>query len=145
MAAEAKTRPTDASVGDYIAAIADPDRAGDCRSLVRLMTRITKKKPVMWGPSIVGFDSYHYRYESGREGDACLMGFSYRKPELAIYVVAGFEGAGQMLESLGRHRTSKVCLYVKRLSDIDLEVLESLLRHSATEIRRRYPSTRADR
>lgn len=144
MAAEAKTKPADASVADYIDAIADPGRADDCRALVRLMTRLTKKKPVMWGPSIVGFDSYHYRYESGREGDSCLMGFSSRKSEIAIYVVAGFDGTEQTLARLGKHKTAKACLYVKRLADIDLKVLESLLRHSASEIRRRHPSAKRD-
>jgi len=139
MVEEAKTKPTDASVDDYIARIEDSQRADDCRALVKLMTRLTKKKPVMWGPSIVGFDSYHYRYDSGREGDACLMGFSSRKADIAIYVVAGFDGTERLLASLGKHKTAKACLYVKRLSDINLEVLESLLAHSAEEIRRRYP------
>jgi hypothetical protein len=97
MVEEAKTKPTDASVDDYIARIEDSQRADDCRALVKLMTRLTKKKPVMWGPSIVGFDSYHYRYDSGREGDACLMGFSSRKADIAIYVVAGFDGTERLL------------------------------------------------
>jgi hypothetical protein len=107
-----------------------------------MMTRLTKKKPVMWGPSIVGFDSYHYRYDSGREGDACLMGFSSRKAEIAIYVTAGFEGTEQILAKLGKFRAATACLYVKRLSDIDLSALEELLLHSTAEIRRRHPARR---
>jgi Domain of unknown function (DU1801) len=140
MPAEAKTKPTTASVDDYIAAIPDSARVGDCRALVKLMTKLTKKKPVMWGPSIVGFDKYHYRYDSGREGDACLMGFSSRGSSIAIYVVSGFEGAESILSTLGKHKTSKACLYIKRLADIDLKALEALLAHSSAEIRRRHPT-----
>jgi hypothetical protein len=136
---EAKTQPTKASVAAYIAAIDDADRRQDCRALVKLMTAVTGRKPVMWGPSIVGFDAYHYKYESGHEGDCCLLGFSSRKADLTLYLYAGFDGAEALLAKLGRHRTSKACLYVKRLSDLDLGVLEQLLRHSAAELRRRYP------
>ena len=140
MPTEPKTKPTPASVDAYIAAIADETRVADCKALVRLMTRLTGKKAVMWGPSIVGFDSYHYRYDSGREGDACLMGFSSRGSDIAIYVVSGFDGTQGILASLGKHKTSKACLYVKRLADIDLKALEALLAHSSAEIRRRYPA-----
>jgi hypothetical protein len=140
MQAEAKTKPTSASVDGYLAAIADDKRIADCKALVKLMAKLTKKKPVMWGPSIVGFDSYHYKYDSGREGDACLMGFSSRGSDIAIYVVSGFEGTESILSSLGKHKTSKACLYIKRLADIDVKALEALLRHSASEIRRRYPA-----
>jgi hypothetical protein len=108
--------------------------------LIKLMTKLTKKRPVMWGPSIVGFDSYHYRYDSGREGDACLMGFASRGSDIAIYVVSGFDGTESILSTLGKHKTSKACLYVKRLADIDLNALGALLTHSAAEIRRRYPT-----
>ncbi len=140
MPAEVKTKPTAASVDDYIAALPDPARVADCKAMVKLMSRLTRKKPVMWGPSIVGFDSYHYTHESGREGDACLMGFSSRGRDIAIYVVSGFAGTEGLLSTLGRHRTSKVCLYIKRLADINLKTLEALLAHSAAEIRRRYPA-----
>lgn len=137
--AEAKTKPTDASVGDYIAAIPDAARQRDCRALIELMTRITQKKPVMWGPSIVGFDSYHYKYASGREGDACLLGFSSRKTDLTIYVSSGFEGTEPILAELGKFKTAKVCLYVKKLSDVDLGALEKLLRHAVAAMKRLYP------
>lgn len=144
MAADTKTRPTDADVDAHLAALGNPAREADCRTLVQLMGRLTKKPAVMWGPSIIGFDSYHYVYDSGREGDACLMGFASRKTDIAIYVVAGFDGTEALIARLGKCKTSKACLYVKRLSDIDLKVLEALLKHSAAEIRRRYPVRRAN-
>ena len=140
MPIEAKTKPTTASVDDYIAAISDKQRVLDCKALVKLMTTLTKKQPVMWGSSIVGFDSYHYKYDSGREGDACLMGFSSRGANLAIYVISGFDGTESILTSLGKHKTSKACLYIKRLADIDMKALEVLLSHSATVIRGQYPA-----
>lgn len=136
---EAKTQPTRASVAAYIAAIADPQRRQDCQALVELMSAITGKPAVMWGPSIVGFDAYHYKYDSGHEGDCCLLGFSSRKADLTIYLMSGFDGAEALLAKLGRHRTSKACLYVKRLADIDPGVLEKLLRQSAADTRKRYP------
>lgn len=137
--AEAKTKPTGASVDAYVAAIVSPVRRMDCEALIVLMSKITKCKPVMWGPSIVGFGNYHYRYASGREGDSCPIGFSSGRAHLTIYLASGFEGTESILAELGKFRTSKVCLYVKRLSDIDMKVLEKLLRFSATETKRRYP------
>jgi hypothetical protein len=136
---EAKTKPTKASVAQYIAAIEDPIRRQDCRALSKLMTAVTGKKAVMWGPGIVGFDTYHYKYDSGHEGDACVLGFASRKADLTIYLVPGFTGVEAHLAKLGKHRMSKACLYVKRLSDIDLGVLEKLLKASAAEVKRRYP------
>jgi hypothetical protein len=137
--AEPKTKATRASVDNYIDAIDDELRRDDCRALVKLMTRVTKEPPVMWGPSIVGFGSYHYRYASGHEGDSCLAGFSSRKGDISIYVTAGLEGQQPLLAKLGKHKAGKVCLYVKRLADIDLKTLESLVKNSVTEMRRRYP------
>jgi hypothetical protein len=136
---QAKTQATNASVGDYIAAQADAQRRSDCEALVQLMTRITQQAPVMWGPSIVGFGSYHYRYDSGREGDSCLLGFSSRKADLTIYATLGFEGAQALLDQLGKHKTAKACLYIKRLSDIHLPALEALLAHALAEMKRRHP------
>jgi hypothetical protein len=136
---ETKTKPTAGSVDDHIAALANPGRQRDCLTLVALMSRITDKPPAMWGPSIVGFDHYHYKYASGREGDSCLLGFSSTKSGLTIYVVSGFEGTESILSQLGKYKAAKVCLYVKALADINLEALEKLLRHSALEVRRRYP------
>jgi hypothetical protein len=138
--AELKTKPTDASVEDFIAGVEDEAKREDCRTLTVMMRRITGAEPVMWGPSIVGFGTYHYRYESGREGDWMLAGFSPRRRELTVYVMAGFKGAEKVLTRLGKHRTSSGgCLYIKKLADIDLEVLEELVRDSVDRLRRAYP------
>lgn len=139
--AELKTRPTDASVEDFIAAVDGDERRADCRTLVDLMRRVTGAEPMMWGPSIVGFGTYHYRYASGREGDWMLAGFSPRKRELTVYVMAGFSGADEALARLGKHRSSSgSCLYIKRLSDIDVDVLEELVRSSVEHLRNAYPT-----
>jgi hypothetical protein len=143
--AEPKTKPTGASVDDFIAGVDDEPRRADCRTLIELMSRVTGAEPVMWGPSIVGFGSYHYRYASGREGDWMVAGFSPRRRELTIYVMAGFEGAEALLARLGKHRTSSgSCLYIKRLSDVDLEVLEEIVRGSVETIRERYGETEGE-
>lgn len=138
--AESKTKPTKASVASYVAAVAGDDRRKDCKALIALMKKIMKCDPVMWGPSIVGFGSYHYKYESGREGDSCLVGFSARKTEFAIYASADFEGRAELLAKLGKFKGSKGCIYVKRVSDIDQDVLARLLKACAAELKRRYPS-----
>ena len=135
---ELKTKPTDASVEDFIAGVECEARRADCRALVAMMRRVTGVEPVMWGPSIVGFGSY--RYASGREGDWMLTGFSPRKRDLTVYIMAGFKGADETLARLGAHRSSSgSCLYIKRLSDIDLEVLEELVEASVERLRRAYP------
>lgn len=136
--AENKTKPTDASVDDYIPSIADEARRADCRYLVGMMSRVTGEPPRMWGASIVGFGTYHYRYASGREGDFFLTGFSSRKADLSLYVMAGFASFPALMAKLGRHRTGKSCLYVRRLADVDLEVLEELVRRSVKETRERH-------
>jgi hypothetical protein len=133
-----KTVDTDASVEDYLAAIADEARRDDCRALVQLMSGVTKRPPRMWGEAIVGFGSYRYRYESGREGDAPLVGFAARKGDISVYLLAGFEGQQALLARLGRHRMGKACLYVRRLSDVDMRVLEQLVAGSVAEVGRRY-------
>lgn len=139
--AEPKTKPTDVAVHDHLAAIEDDARRADCRALVELMTRVTGHEPVMWGPSIVGFDRYHYRYASGHEGDAAVVGFASGKRRLTLYLAPGYEGDATrgLLARLGRHERGKGCLYLKRLSDVDPDALEDLVRWSVTEIRRRYP------
>jgi len=136
--AENKTKPTDASVDGYIAAIDDESRRKDCAVLTRLMARATKLKPRMWGTSIVGFGSYHYKYESGREGDSCLTGFSSRKGDISIYLTASFPGHDELLARLGKHKMGKACLYIRRLSDVDSKVLEQLVAASAAEVKRRH-------
>jgi hypothetical protein len=136
---EAKTKPTTASVTAYLDAIEDATRRQDCQELVKLMTRVSGCKPKMWGPSIVGFDQYHYKYASGHEGDSCIIGFSSRKTDLTIYTVAGATGVEGLAAELGKHKASKSCLYVKRLEDIQLPVLEQLLTRAMAETRRMYP------
>lgn len=138
--AELKTRPTRASVAKFILSVEDETRRQDCRTLSEIMERVTGAKPVMWGPSIVGFGRYRYRYASGREGDWMLAGFSPRKRDLTVYVMAGFKRAEKTLAKLGKHRASSGgCLYLKRLSDVDLEVLEQLVRDSVEHLRRTHP------
>lgn len=136
--AENKTTPTDASVDDYIDAIDDKTRRSDCKALVKLMSEITKKPAKMWGGSIVGFGSYHYRYASGREGDMCLTGFSSRKGDISVYLVASGMNQEKLLSKLGRHKMGKACLYISRLSDVDEEVLRQLVVGSVAEVKRRY-------
>jgi hypothetical protein len=136
--AELKTARTNESADAFIDAIEDEPRREDCRTLLRLMKTVTGEKPAMWGPSIVGFGSYHYRYESGREGDWFLTGFSPRKRSLTLYIMAGFDRYDALLAKLGRHSTGKSCLYVKRLSDIDLDVLTELVAASLGHMRKHH-------
>jgi hypothetical protein len=137
--AELKTKQTDASVEAYLNAIEDTGRRDDCRALAALMRRVTRHEPKMWGTSIVGFGSYHYKYASGHEGDSCLAGFSSRKAEISLYLMPGLQAKATLLAALGRHKAGKGCLYIRRLSDIDVGVLETLVRESVAELRRRYP------
>lgn len=140
--AELKTKPTGASVGEFIGAVKDENRRAESQTLAAMMERVTGEEPVMWGPSIVGFGSYHYRYESGREGNWMLTGFSPRKRDLTVYVMTGFKGSEETLSRLGPHRRSSgSCLYIKRLADIDPETLEELIRASVERLRRTYPTT----
>lgn len=134
--AELKTRPTGGSVDEFLAGVADERRRQDCRALVELMRRVTGAEPAMWGPSIVGFGNYHYRYASGREGDWFVAGFSPRKSDLTLYIMSGFAGHEGLMARLGRHRTGKSCLYVKRLADLDPAVLEELVRRSVEHVSR---------
>lgn len=134
-----KTRPTGASVEAFIDAVEHPRRREDARTLLELMHRVTGEEPVMWGPSIVGYGSYHYRYASGQEADWPVVGFSPRKQNLSIYIMTGFEASDALLSRLGKHKTGKSCLYVNKLADVDLEVLETLVRASVAEMKRMYP------
>ena len=134
--AENKTKPTADSVATYLAAIADETRRKDCEALTKLMTKATKEKPKMWGTSIVGFGNYHYRYESGREGDTCLVGFSSRKGDISVYGLGSSPEHEQLLAQLGKHKMGKGCLYISRMSDVDRGVLERLIVSSVAEKRR---------
>ena len=135
-----KTRPNDASVEAFIDAVEHPRRREDARILLELMRRVTGEDPVMWGAAIVGFGRYHYRYASGQEGDWPIVGFSPRRQNLSIYIMPGFEAYGDLLSRLGKHKTGKSCLYVNKLADVDVDVLEALVRATAEEMKRRYPS-----
>ncbi|MFO7610134.1 MAG: DUF1801 domain-containing protein [Candidatus Krumholzibacteriia bacterium] len=137
---DAKTKPTTASVTAYLNAIEDESRRRDCKALAALMRKVTGCRARMWGESIVGFGSYHYKYASGHEGDSCLLGFSSRKGDISVYLVPGWEDAAPLLARLGKHRMGKGCLYLKRLDGVEMGVLEELLVGSVEETKRRYPS-----
>jgi hypothetical protein len=136
--AENKTKATEASVESYLAAIVDEARRTDCEALTKLMAKATRQQPTMWGTSIVGFGSYHYKYESGREGDSCLTGFSSRKGDISIYLVASFPGQQELLAKLGKHKMGKGCLYIRKLADVDLKVLEHLVIGAVAERKRHH-------
>jgi hypothetical protein len=141
--AENTTKATAVSAGDFIGQVADPQRRADARVLAAMMRRLTGEEPKMWGPSIVGFGSYHYRYDSGREGDMARVGFSPRTRELVVYLVDGYEQRGDLLSRLGKHRVGKSCLYIKKLSDVDQSVLEELIAASLVSMDEKYPRTPA--
>ena len=133
---ELKTRPTDASVARFLDDVPDAAKRDDCRTLVAMMEKASGQPPRMWGNSIVGFGSYHYKYDSGREGDWFLTGFAPRKQDLTLYIMPGFERYDDLLERLGRHKTGKSCLYIKRLADVDLDVLEELVTRSVERMQK---------
>lgn len=139
MAAEARTKPTAVSVADFIAAVEDPRRRADAEAACALLAEATGEPATMWGPSIVGFGAYHYRYASGHEGDAPLVGFSPRKANLVFYLSGCDEGRGDLLARLGKHKAGKGCVYVNRLSDVDLAVLKDMAVATADQQRARYP------
>jgi hypothetical protein len=136
--AENKTRPTDASVAEYIASRANEQQRADCMELMALLGRVTGQPPRMWGPSIVGFGAYRYTYASGRSGEAPLTGLAIRGRELVVYLVAEGDGQKARLARLGKHRIGTSCLYFKRLADLDAAVLEQLVAGSVAEVRRRH-------
>ena len=134
--AELKTKQTDASVKDFLNQIKDEERRNDCLTVAKIMEEITGSKPKMWGPSIVGFGTYHYKYASGREGDWPITGFSPRKKDLTLYITSGFTDYADLMKQLGKHSTGKSCLYVKRLSDIHLSTLKKLIRESVKQMKK---------
>ena len=137
--AETKTKPTRASVDAYLASRASTEQLVDCKAIMAMCKRVTKQQPKMWGPSIVGYGSYTYRYESGHSGDAFLAGFAVRGKELVVYLMAESPEQVELLAKLGRHKMGKSCLYLRRLADVDVTVLEALIAESVAGIRRRYP------
>lgn len=135
MMSELKTQRTDADVDAFLGAIETPQRQADCRQLVQLMQEVTGEAPAIWGTSIVGFGRYHYRYRSGREGAWFLTGFAPRKPNLTLYIMSGFDEYDGLMARLGKHTTGISCLYVKKLSDLDLDVLRELVARSVAHMR----------
>jgi hypothetical protein len=136
--AELKTKETGASVDAFLATIKDEARQKDCQTVSRLMGDATKAEPRMWGSNMVGFGSYHYKYASGREGDWFLTGFAPRKQDLALYIMGGFDRYEALLKELGKYKTGKSCLYVKRLSGVDVAVLKQLIVASVKHMRQQY-------
>lgn len=136
--AENKTKATEISVDDFITAkVENEQMRKDSYTLIDLMQKLTGHPPKMWGPSIIGFDSYHYKYESGREGDICLVGFSPRKAAISLYLAA-YPGRDEALKGFGKHKAEKGCIYVKKLSDIDAGVLEQMIVESAAYTKAKY-------
>ena len=138
--AENKTRQTAVSVAAYLGALADETKRADAQALVKLMQSATGEEPKMWGPSIVGFGSYHYTYDSGREGDMPVVGFSPRKPATVLYGMRAAGNAEALLDRLGKHTTGKGCVYIKKLSDVDLKVLKELIVKSVAATRKKKVS-----
>lgn len=132
-----KTTATKASVSDFLARIDDEARRSDCTKIVALMEKVTGERPTLWGTSIVGFGKYHYRYDSGREGDFFLTGVSPRKDSLTLYITPGFDEHGALLGKLGKFKTGKSCLYIKKLADVDMKTLETLVARSVRQMRDR--------
>lgn len=135
---ENKTKQTRASVDKFINSIKDEKIRDDCFRIIGFMKIATKEEPKMWGPSIVGFGTYHYKYESGREGDFFITGFSPRKQNLTLYLVTGFSKYGEMLEQLGKHKTGKSCLYIKSLDDIKINILKKMISESVKYMKKKY-------
>ncbi len=126
------------SVTEFINSIENPDRKRDCKTVAKIMREATGKRAKMWGTTIVGYDEYHYKYESGREGDSIITGFSPRKQNLAIYIMPGFSKYQSLMKKLGKHKTGKSCLYINSLDDINQGVLTKLINRSVADMRRKY-------
>ena len=135
-----KTRPNTTSATSFLDSVEDEIQRRDSHTLNRIMKGITGEEPVMWGPSIIGFGSYHYKYDSGREGDMMLTGFSPRKQSLSLYIMAGFTKYEALLQKLGKHKTGKSCLYIKRLLEINVDVLKELIKASYNHYNHKYNS-----
>jgi hypothetical protein len=132
--AELKTQPNDGSVEDFLESVENPRRREDAFTVLDLMKRVTGEEPALWGPSIIGFGTYHYKYESGREGDWFVAGFSPRKQSLTLYIMGGFSPHDEIMARLGKYKTGKGCLYINKLDDVDMEVLEELIRSSVEHV-----------
>jgi hypothetical protein len=136
--AENKTKKTAASASEFIANVANEARRADAAVVLKLMQKVTRKQPKMWGGSIVGFDEYHYVYDSGHEGDICMIGFSPRSTALVLYTLPGSADEDDILKRLGKHKRGKGCLYINKLADVDLKVLEELMRSAYACMKARH-------
>ncbi len=136
--AKNKTTKNSASVKDFLDSIEDDHKRKDCKEIAKMMRKATGKNAKMWGSSIVGYDEYHYKYESGREGDFMRIGFSPRKQNITLYIMDGFDKYDELMVKLGKHKTGKSCLYIKRLDDIDVGVLEKLIAGSLRHFEKKY-------
>jgi hypothetical protein len=134
--AELKTRKNDASVVEFLNRIADEQKRRDAFTILELMQQVTREEPKMWGGSIVGFGSYHYKYDSGHEGDMCVAGFSPRKEALTLYIATGVGKHAALMKKLGKHKVGKACLYIKRLEDVSLPILKKLIAESVRQVRK---------
>jgi len=132
--AELKTKPNEQSVEAFLNSVEDEKKRQDCLTILEMMKQITKAEPQMWGTSMVGFGTYHYKYESGREGDWFVAGFSPRKQNLTLYIMAGFSRYDELLSKLGKFKTGKSCLYIKKLEDVDLPTLKELIKQSVAHV-----------
>ena len=141
--ADSKTKATEANVDDYIASRASEEQRSDCNALMSILRKVTGEQPKLWGPSIVGYGTYEYKYESGRTGHSCMTGFAIRGREIVVYLTAEGKEQAALLSKLGKHKMGKSCLYFRRLSDLDVGVLEKLVAGSLAELRRRYPASGA--
>lgn len=138
--AKNKTTETENSIVDFINNIDDEAKRNDAFEIAKIMEEVTHFKPKLWGPSIIGFGSYHYKYASGREGDAPLVAFSPRKAAISLYIHTAPEKREELLSKLGKHKSAKGCIYIKKLSDIDIENLKSMISLSLENLKKLYPS-----
>ena len=136
--AEIKTKKTDESFAKFLNAIQDEGKRKDCFAIAEMMKDISKHEPKMWGTAIIGFGSYHYKYESGHEGDMCMIGFSPRKQNITLYISGGINNHPDLLEKLGKYKTGKGCLYINKLSDVDTDVLNKLIKAAYTHMKNKY-------
>lgn len=135
---ENKTKPTSQSVAKFIDSVSDEMRRKDCKTVATLMRKVTKKTPRMWGDSLIGFGTYHYKYASGHEGDYFVTGFSPRAQNLTVYIMPGFERFPRLMQKLGKYKTGKSCLYIKKLEDVDIAILEELIKKSVQYMEKKY-------
>lgn len=137
---ELKTKETDSSVMEFIESVESPKKREDAYKLLDIFTAMTGYEAKMWGPSIIGFGAYHYKYESGHEGDAPLVGFSPRKAKVSLYFATGDTEREDLLKDFGKHTTGKACVYINKVADIDVEVLKALINQSVMFLKKNYPS-----